>query len=535
MKDKLAISCNEVKNKLKPFLEDMLAEDEYQAFVAHLESCPKCKDYVRSIGALSNQLWKLGDIEIPSDFVSTVIFNLKHPKPPVPPVTRPAVFKKLTVGIILSLLIIAILLWTSPYFKKFIIPQKVSETPIITKQIIIEEKPPGDHEAEMLLKELKGIKEALRPSGKEEGVEKPSNITESPAANKVTIIEPKLLHWHFIVSEKSDETELEEEKRQREFELKQKLAEKKQLEDDIKSQEEKIRIVLGKMYTAEGLKKETAAEKEEREISVINIKKQMYLIELRIIQMRKEKRDEEAERAQELYTRLQKAYAEEIKKVKEARRDSVGFELEQKLKKKEEMEVSIKSLEDEILSIELKIQQALEEKRREAGRQQKLFDALKNLNIMLDYKTQDLILFNAMGEKIDNLIEKVFSSSQQGTPLRDFTAGTSTFKDKESRVSIYFENPKMQNSGVLHWHIGLMFHQQKVKLLDVIQSMGGSIDYELEEIIVLSIPKTKVENLEKRIQAMGVIFSEFGKLEAKEGQLSSMPVKVSIYFYGAKQ
>ena len=533
MKDKLTVTCNEVKDKLKPFLEDMLVEEEYQAFVAHLESCPKCKDYVRSIGALSNQLWKLGDIKVPTDFVSTVIFNLKHPKQEVPPATKPALSKKLAAGIIISIILLALFLG-SIYFKKFKVSQKIAETPIITRQIIIDQGPPTKREAEMLLEELQGIKEALGPSEKEESVEKASSITESPASNKVTIIKPWPLHWHFIISEKSDETELEGEKRQREFELKQKLAEKKQLEDDIKSQEEKIRIVLGKMYTAEVLKKETAAEKEERESSLINIEKEMYLIELRIIQMRKEKRDEEAKREQELYTRLQKAYAEEIKKVKEARKNSMGLELEQKLKKKEELEVSIKSLEDEILSIELKVQQALEEKHREARRQQKLFDALRSLNIMPDYKTQDLILFNATGEKIDNLIEKVFSNSQQGAPLRDFTAGTSTFKDKESRVSIYFENPKIQSSGVLHWHIGLMFHQQKVKLLDVIQSMGGSIDYELGEIIVLSIPKTKVENLKKRIKVMGVIFTEFGKLESKEGQLSSMPVKVSVYFQGGK-
>jgi hypothetical protein len=531
MHNEVDMSCDDIKKRLQPFLDDLLAEDEFKAFRDHINVCGKCEKYVRSIGSLSNQLWKLGKVRVPEDLGSTIMYKLAHPEEKAQPSKFVISKKHIVIG---SILILLALFFGIIYFKKFKVSQKIAETPIITRQIIIDQKPPTKPEAEMLLEELQGIKEALGPSEKEESVEKPSTVTESSATSKAAIIEPKLLHWHFIVSEKSDETELEGEKRQKEFELKQKLAEKKQLEDDIKSQEEKTRIVLGKMYTVEILKKETAEEKEEREISVINIEKEMYLIELRIIKMRKENRDEEAKRAEELYMRLQKAYTEEIKKVKEARRNSMGLELEQKLKKKEELEVPIKSLEDEILSIELKIQQALEEKRREAGRQQKLFDALKSLNIMPYYKTQDLILFNATGEKIDNLIEKVFSISQQGTPLRDFTAGTSTFKDKESRVSIYFENPKIQNSGVLHWHIGLMFHQQKVKLLDVIQSMGGSIDYELEEIIVLSIPKTEVENLKKRIQVMGVIFTEFGKLESKEGQLSSMPVKVSVYFQGGK-
>jgi len=366
VRDKFVITCSEVKDKLKPFLEDMLAEEEYQAFVVHIESCPKCRDYVRSISALSNQLWKLGDIEVPSDFVSTVIFNLKHPTPAVPPAAKPAIFKRRAVVIAVSILIASTLFLGIAYFKKFKVSQKVSEAPIITKQIITEQKPPSDQEAAMFLEELKEIKEALGPSQKDEIAEKPPAVTVPSASKEASIVMPNPLHWHFL-------------------------------------------------------------------------------------------------------------YTEEAEK-------------------------------------------------------RKLLDALNSLSIIPEHKTQDLIIFNATGEKIDKVIEQAISSSKQNIPLRDFTTGAPISKDKESRVTLYFDNVKTQIANVLHWHVVLMSTQQKDKLLEIIQSIGGSIDYESEELFVFSIPKTEIKKLKKRIQVMGFIFTEFGKLELKEGQLSSIPVKVSIYF-----
>jgi len=363
VRDEFVITCSEVKDKLRPFLEDMLAEEEYRAFVVHIESCPKCRDYVRSISALSNQLWKLGDIEVPSDFVSTVIFNLKHLKPAVPPAAKPA---RLAAVITVSILIALILFLGIAYFKKFKVSQKVSETPLITKQIITEQKPPSDQEAAMLLEELKEIKEASGSSPKEESAEKTSAVTVPLASKEVGIVKPKPIHWHFL-------------------------------------------------------------------------------------------------------------YTEEAEK-------------------------------------------------------RKLLDALNSLSIIPEYKTQDLIIFNATGEKIDKVIEQVISSSKQSTPLRDFTTGTPISKDKESRVTLYFDNVETQIVNVFHWHVVLMSPQQKAKLLEIIQSIGGSIDYESGGLFVFSIPKTEMEKLKKRIQVMGFIFTEFGKLESKEGQLSSIPVKVSIYF-----
>ena len=78
MKDNLSVACGDIRKKLKAFLDDLLAEDERQAFVAHLDGCGECKDYVRKIGSVSNQLWELGGVNAPSDLSSTILFRLKQ-------------------------------------------------------------------------------------------------------------------------------------------------------------------------------------------------------------------------------------------------------------------------------------------------------------------------------------------------------------------------------------------------------------------------------------------------------------------------
>ncbi|MFC1509972.1 zf-HC2 domain-containing protein, partial [Candidatus Omnitrophota bacterium] len=77
--DAIIITCDDIKKKLKPFQQDLLAENEYKAFAAHVDECPKCKQYIGSIDFLSNQLWKLGDVKVPSDLSSTILFKLTQP------------------------------------------------------------------------------------------------------------------------------------------------------------------------------------------------------------------------------------------------------------------------------------------------------------------------------------------------------------------------------------------------------------------------------------------------------------------------
>ena len=74
------MDCNQIRKQLKSFLGDLLLDEDHRLFLEHLDYCSNCKLYVRSIGDLSNQIWKLGKISVPVDFKSTVLFKLSHPE-----------------------------------------------------------------------------------------------------------------------------------------------------------------------------------------------------------------------------------------------------------------------------------------------------------------------------------------------------------------------------------------------------------------------------------------------------------------------
>jgi hypothetical protein len=72
------MTCDGVRRLLRPFLEDLVSEEEHAEVVFHMDACPPCEKYIRSIGDLSNQVWKLGRIEVPADFTDTVLFKTKR-------------------------------------------------------------------------------------------------------------------------------------------------------------------------------------------------------------------------------------------------------------------------------------------------------------------------------------------------------------------------------------------------------------------------------------------------------------------------
>ena len=70
--------CSDVQQRLKQFLEDLLEEREYQEIRAHLEECVSCRKYALSIASLSYRLKEMGQIEVPKDLLSTVLYRLRH-------------------------------------------------------------------------------------------------------------------------------------------------------------------------------------------------------------------------------------------------------------------------------------------------------------------------------------------------------------------------------------------------------------------------------------------------------------------------
>ena len=81
------MSCEDVRRRLRPFLEDLLSESEHRGMSLHLETCPVCEKYIRSIADLANQIWKLGKVPLPSDLADTALFKLRRyvlPPPSAP-------------------------------------------------------------------------------------------------------------------------------------------------------------------------------------------------------------------------------------------------------------------------------------------------------------------------------------------------------------------------------------------------------------------------------------------------------------------
>lgn len=206
MEDNLNMTCSDIRKKLKAFLDDLLAEDEYQAFVAHVDHCKECNDYVRKIGSISNQLWELGDIKAPSDLASTILFRLKQAEQEI---RKPkfVISKKLGIGILVVALTVPLIFLGVYHLKSRKRPQDVGETPTI--EVHVGRKPAiSRREAESLLGELKGIAARLGVSKKEKAVESDTGREEeaieedagrtTPVRKEALLLVPKPLHWHFL-------------------------------------------------------------------------------------------------------------------------------------------------------------------------------------------------------------------------------------------------------------------------------------------------------------------------------------------------
>lgn len=144
------MNCDDIRQKLKPFLEELLAEEEYREFCEHLNACKKCLAYVRSIGSLSNQLWKLGQVEVPQDLSSTIQYKLAHPEEKAQPVKTKITKKQIVAGIIVIISIIVLMLGIN-YFKARQDSLNEDDAPIVRTEIIRTIELPNDSETKALL------------------------------------------------------------------------------------------------------------------------------------------------------------------------------------------------------------------------------------------------------------------------------------------------------------------------------------------------------------------------------------------------
>ncbi|MFH1867461.1 MAG: zf-HC2 domain-containing protein [Candidatus Omnitrophota bacterium] len=472
MKDNLSVACGDIRKKLKAFLDDLLAEDERQAFVAHLDGCGECKDYVRKIGSVSNQLWELGGVNAPSDLSSTILFRLKQAEQEIRK-PRFVISKKLGIGILVVTLAIPLIFLLASRLKSRKQPQEADRTPVV--EVYVERKSAvNDSEAESLFGKLKDAAAQLGVS--EKAAEEATDLKEEAikeAAGEITLIKeeafvtgPKPLHWHFLYADKTKEQNLKKEKQVEELRLEKKTEESEQLDVEI--------------------------ERLEREKSRIDYESQSF-------------------------GTIKKAGLEE-------QREALVLKIAEKVGKKEENSATINLLENNILEAERSLQQY---KRDEAQCKADLINAVNSSGLILDYQTDNLFAFTAKGEKIESVLGKILLISPGSSSLRDYTPIVSVDPDQEYRVSVYLEK---ETTYVQHWHVTRASPVQRERVLDVIREESGRISYESEELIGFSISKGAIKKLKTRVLAMRIDLSEPGYTESEEGRLSSGPVEISIYF-----
>jgi hypothetical protein len=206
MQNETKVNCNDIKARLRPFLDDVLTEDEHSAYCAHINTCEKCNNYVHSLGSFSNQVWKLGKVRVPQDLGSTIIYGLTHPgpqdQPPILTVSR----RQMAAGAILVVLA-AVTLFGASYFKN----QRKSAGP--EKNVIARLEPaakPGSSTLPLSERQNQSVPDQAAP---EEGAsgEGPAataapvaqSAAQAPAGavSSAAVLNNGVLHWHFKYSE----------------------------------------------------------------------------------------------------------------------------------------------------------------------------------------------------------------------------------------------------------------------------------------------------------------------------------------------
>ncbi|MDD5346982.1 MAG: zf-HC2 domain-containing protein [Candidatus Omnitrophica bacterium] len=194
------MTCAEVDKALKSFLEDLLVEDEYQAVVAHLEGCSRCREYVGSIGSLSNQLWELGNVKVPADLADTVLFKLKEAEARGPE-QRFVISRRALIALAAAAAGMAALYVVFHVFKTGRRPPPDIDAPIVTMERIREDAGQGAREPGPGIAEQEEGRGAAQPGEAGPAAGEPAAVPAAESEKSSIVLHP--LHWHF---EYADET-----------------------------------------------------------------------------------------------------------------------------------------------------------------------------------------------------------------------------------------------------------------------------------------------------------------------------------------
>ncbi|GEM_PF-1273427 len=469
-------ACGQIHKQLQSFLDDMLSEEEYRLFLDHLDECPRCMPYVKSIGDLSNQIWKLGSVAVPADFKATVLFEAGRPAAAQEYKTAGRGAKKIVLsGGVLLALVLAFFLIKPAIFNTDRFIQAISQAPMAFVSFIDEQSDPALKQSieappPVSISSMERPADAPKQSG-EASAPAAVVLPDKPAVSAGPISQPAVIqpkHWHLTYYSKNEQVADSEKVQRGQLKLQTLAARRQTLNSELKRLEEESRPGLGRAYSG-GNAKTQSTENSERDAALGT-----YIMDIQEI-------DAETKRIEDENSRIERRQREE----------------------------------------------AAEKKRKDALIRSKIVDTLVVLDAKFQYQDPVFLVFSVPAEKMDHALENILPVFQQAGEFRDFGDSLSGPAGQEQQVSIYLDRGK---SSALHWHVGSASSEQKIKLYENIRELGGTQEYESEGMAVVSVPKTKVKELGVRVKAMRIQLTEFGN-PATEGELlSNVPIKISIYF-----
>lgn len=478
-----AARCSDMDGHLQAFLGDLLSDADYQAFVDHLRGCDACNRHARSIGDLSNQVWKLGKIPVPEDFSETVLFRARQSPavetrgPTIAPIV-PAIFF-LLIGLAMAVF----------FVNRTFVSRPVSRTaPKVNASASAVAEPPSASS---------GF------GGHSSYSERP---TPASAAKKVPAQFPSANPFSDSVYE--DVT------------LSAVTGAAGSVEGLSRTEEAGAPVPLPAVVPSPAVAPtEPPADQSGPLLAASGVFMHWHLVfntdeaGLSV--------DEKKERyallvAQAADLRRVQAETRNLENVQQPATTEAQLEHADRLK---ELEKETKRLSNEIQKLE-----STASAPKKPVPSARFSDALGALGFRAEAWAPEFFVFSVNDGEVEKLKESVLT--RKLGVLREFSEGSPDAAAKRP-CSVYVD--RAGASGP-HWHVGLKTQEQRTRLLDAVREAGGSVTEESGEILSFSLSRPAVEALRIRTSAMGLAFSEFGRVPPRAGVLGDSPVKITVYF-----
>ena len=96
------------------------------------------------------------------------------------------------------------------------------------------------------------------------------------------------------------------------------------------------------------------------------------------------------------------------------------------------------------------------------------------------------------------------------------------------RVSIYLQKLDAPPTDSYHWHLSFSL-PNRFKLSEILENSDVTIEKKFDELIVISLSVSKLQDLAQRIKEITGVHADFGHLDLSTKTMVSYQVQVSIF------